>query len=231
VTPLKCFIAGNVFGSYCVPASSQHRPAAQAILAGEIWEAKTLAFLTNNCGSGDIVHAGTYFGDFLPALSQAVTCDARIWAFEPSTENYLCAEITLRLNAITNVVLTHAALGAEASEALLCTGAEGRRSAGGGSTIVTEKRDGLVYENARVRALDDAVPPERHVSVLQLDVEKYEQQALAGALSIIRRCRPLLVLETLPADPSWCAANILSLGYEKTGRLDTNYVLRTRAKS
>jgi hypothetical protein len=66
-------------------------------------------------------------------------------------------------------------------------------------------------------ALDDAVPPDRVVCILQHDVEYYEQQALDGALATIRRCRPFLVLENLPADPSWFAANILSLGYEKTG--------------
>jgi FkbM family methyltransferase len=220
-----------MFGSYCVPASSQHRPAAKAILTGDIWEARTLAFLTSNCGSGDIVHAGTYFGDFLPALSQAVAADARIWAFEPSTENHRCAEITLTLNGIANVTLSHVALGAEASKALLCTGAEGQRSAGGGSAIVTDRRRGFVYEKVRVVALADVVPPDRLVSILQLDVERYEQQALAGALSLIRRCRPLLVLENPPADPAWFAQNILSLGYEKAERYDLNDVFRIRARS
>src|ERR1700678_3814062 len=100
--PLKCLIAANVHGTYCVPAASRERPAARAILDGRIWEAETLAFLASQCGSGDVVHAGTYFGDFLPALSRAIAEDARVWAFEPSSENFLCAGITLKLNAIGN---------------------------------------------------------------------------------------------------------------------------------
>lgn len=226
MAPLKCFIAANRYGTYCVPASSRHRPAAEAILDGEVWEAETLEFLTSNCGGGDIVHAGTYFGDFLPALSQAVAADARVWAFEPSSENHRCAEITLKLNAIANITLTRAALGASAGEALLYTGAGGRKSAGGASTIVVRKREGFVYEHVRVVALEDVIPPDRSVTLLQLDVEKYEQQALAGALSLIRRCRPLLVLENLPADPLWFAENILSLGYEKAGRIDVNHIFQ-----
>ncbi len=218
-----------MYGTYCVPASSRHRPAAAAILDGEVWEPETIVFLAGNCGGGDIVHAGTYFGDFLPALSQAVSGGARVWAFEPSSENHRCAEITLKLNAIANVVLTHAALGAASGEALLCTGAEGRRSAGGASAIATAKNDGFVYEIVRVIALDTVIPAERSVSIVQLDVEKYEQPALAGALSIIRRCRPLVVLENLPADRSWFGENILSLGYEQAGRVDVNHVFRPRA--
>lgn len=211
-----------------MPASSRHRPAARFILEGKIWEAETLVFLASQCGPGDVVHAGTYFGDFLPALSRAVDADARVWAFEPSQENFRCAEITLKLNAIGNVALTHAALGARSAEALLCTSTGGKRSAGGSSAIDSEKKEGRIYETVRVVALDDIIPADRQISIIQLDVEKYEQQALAGALAIIRRCRPLLVLETLPLDESWFEANILSLGYEHVARVDVNYVLRAK---
>jgi FkbM family methyltransferase len=209
-----------------VPASSRHRPAARAILDGEVWEAETLAFLAGRCGSGDVVHAGTYFGDFLPALSRAIAEGARVWAFEPASENFRCAEITLKLNAIGNVTLTHAALGAGPADVLLCIGTEGQRSAGGSSAIASEKVAGRIYETVRVVSLDEIIPGDREVSILQLDVEKYEQQALAGALATIRRCRPLLVLENLPADPSWFAASILSLGYEHAAPVDVNQVLR-----
>jgi FkbM family methyltransferase len=226
VKPLKCLIAANVHGLYCVPASSRKRPAASAILKGEIWEEETLTFLASHCGTGDIVHAGTYYGDFLPALSRALSENATIWAFEPSSENFRCAEITLKLNTIGNVVLTQAALGARSGTALLCTCTNKRRPAGGSSTIVSETLDGLAYEDVRVVALDDIVPADRTISILQLDVEKYEQQALEGALATIRRCRPLLVLENLPGDPAWFAANVLSLGYAEHGRIDLNHVFR-----
>jgi FkbM family methyltransferase len=226
VPPLKCFIAANVYGTYCVPASSRHRPAAETILRGDVWEAETLALMTSHCGSGDIVHAGTYFGDFLPALAKAVAPGALIWAFEPSSQNFRCAEITLRLNAIGNVRLSQAALGAAVSEALLRIGADGSRSAGGSSTIEAARRGGFRYETVRVTPLDAIVPADRMVSVLQLDVEKYEQQALAGALATIRRCLPLLVLENLPADRAWFDENIMALGYVAAGKVDANRIYR-----
>lgn len=229
--PLKCLIAANRHGSYCVPASSKHRPAARAILRGGVWEPETVAFVTANCGAGDIIHAGTYFGDFLPALSKACAPGAQIWAFEPSLENFRCAEITLKLNDIRNVVLTNAALGECRGAGLLCTGETGAPPLGGGSTISTEKLPGFIYEAVQLVAIDEIVPAERAVSILQLDVEHYEQQALAGALSTIGRCRPLLVLETLPAEADWFARNILALEYEEFGKLDKNRAFRTKAKT
>ncbi|HEY1615676.1 MAG TPA: FkbM family methyltransferase [Rhizomicrobium sp.] len=224
VAPLKCFIAGNSFGSYCVPAASKRRPAARAILRGEVWEPETIAFLTQHCGAGDIVHAGTYFGDFLPALSRALATGAHIWAFEPSLTNFRCAEITLKLNGISNVVLTHAGLGACHAPARLRVGEDGRHDAGGGSTIVADDIAGFEHEDTQLVTVDETVPASRAIAVLQLDVEGYEQEALEGALETIRRCRPVLVLEKPPRDPGWFESRVLSLGYRQTGTLHVNQI-------
>jgi FkbM family methyltransferase len=226
--PPKTLFAANRFGQYCVPASSQHRPAARAILAGDVWEPKTIDFLTSRCGNGDVIHAGTYFGDFLPALSAAIAPGARVWAFEPSAENFQCAEITLKLNDIRNVELAQAALGACAGTALLYTGQAGKLPRGGASTIRATREPGGAYEEVTVVAIDNVVPEDRNVSILQLDVERYEEQALAGGLSVIRRCLPLLVLENLPANRKWFRENVLSLGYRRTGRVDKNVAFTAR---
>jgi len=191
-------------------------------LSGNVWEPDTLAFLTSRCLGGDVVHAGAYFGDFLPALSKAVAPDAHIWAFEPSAENFRCAQSTLKLNVIHNITLTHAALGEQAGTALLLTGRIGKLSRGGASAIKAARRPDRVYEEVRLVAIDEIVPADRHVTIIQLDVEHYEQQALAGALSTVRRCRPLLVLENLPRDKSWFEEKVLALGYRKIADLERN---------
>lgn len=108
---LKCKVSYNKYGGYCVHLSSQHRPAAQKILANDVHEPKTIEYILSNCNNGDVVHAGTYFGDFLPALAKGVASDAKVWAFEPNPENYHCARITLEINNITNIVLTNAGIG------------------------------------------------------------------------------------------------------------------------
>ena len=219
-------IASNKHGRYCVPKSSQSRPAARTVLAGEVWEEKTISLMAMNCGDADIVHAGTYFGDFLPGLSRALKPGARLWAFEPSHENFLCAQQTIALNDLTNVSLIRAGLGARSDEGSLCVSIAGE-ARGGSSSLMRSKKPDAVYEDVQILALDDVVPPERHVSVMQFDVEDYEQQALKGARNILKRCLPLLILEMLPQSRRWHERNILALGYRETGFVHRNRVLTT----
>ena len=72
VDAVDCTLCENEFGRYAVPLSSRHRPAAQAVLAGGVWERETIDCIRAH-PERDVVHAGTYFGDFLPALSAAMS--------------------------------------------------------------------------------------------------------------------------------------------------------------
>jgi len=223
---LKCIVTYNRFGGYCVPQSSCHRPAARKILFGEVWEPETIEYMASHVGSGDIVHAGTYFGDFLPALSQACAVGANVWAFEPNPENFRCARVTIEINGLNNVEIMNAGLGAQSGKLPMKVSDESGRALGGGSRLGTgngETRNEQFIE-ADIIMLDDVLPVDRRITVLQLDVEGFEQQALSGAIGTIRRCKPILVLESLP-DGRWFKENILSLGYRESGKLHDNTIL------
>lgn len=227
---LDCKIASNRFGSYCVPAGSAGRPAAQAVLRGGVYEPETIDFIRAHCGDHDVVHAGTYFGDFLPALSSGLGEGALVWAFEPNSESHRCAEVTLLLNRIDNVRLRNAGLGAAAGESLVQVANKNGRALGGASRIVDDVEDGVVTEQVAIVAIDDVVPADRTVGILQLDVEGFEQQALSGAFATIDRCRPVLVLEQGRwndfLDGAWFADNVLARGYAETERFHLNRVYR-----
>lgn len=135
---LKCCIGYNIYGAYCVPLSSMQRSAAQAILAGDVWEPDTIKLITANCAGGDIIHAGTFFGDFLPPLSHAIADDRKIWAFEPNPENFRCVDITTRINALRNIELVNAGLGERSEQLQMATSDEVGRALGGWSHIATE---------------------------------------------------------------------------------------------
>jgi FkbM family methyltransferase len=217
-------VASNKFGSYCVPASSKSRPAAAAILAGKVWEPRTVAYMTEHCGAGDIVHAGAYFGDFIPALSKGLRPGARLWAFEPSSENYACARRTIELNGVENTTLMHAGLGASAATGILRIGRPDLPAYGGTARFVPARRKNCSHEEAQVVAVDEVVPDDRTVSILQLDVEGFEQQALTGALRTIARCRPKIILENLPKDPDWFDRTIISIGYTPIAEVHANTI-------
>jgi FkbM family methyltransferase len=217
----------NRWGRYCVPAGSQHRPAARAILSGEVWEPDTVNFLVRHRGGGDIIHAGTYFGDFLPALSAACQDSGRVWAFEPNPENYYCALRTKQLGRLDNVVLTHAALGARRSEASVRVKDEAGIPLGGGSSIVSATTESRFTVAARVVTIDDSAEAERPVDIVQLDVEGYESEALLGGRLTIERWSPVLILEGALHEPvrRW----LESLGYRPVQRLHENTVWATAA--
>lgn len=224
---LGCCVAYARFGGYCVPLASRHRRAAQLILRGELHEPETIDFLAARCGEGDVIHAGTYFGDFLPALSTALAPGAAIWAFEPNPENYRCATITVQINGLQNVQLANAALGERRTMGRLLTNSDDDgRSLGGASRLVETEGGAGGAETVQVQVVtvDDTVSTDRAVSVIHLDVEGHERQALAGALRTILRCRPVLVLESVP-DDAWLSENILALGYRVERRIETNTVL------
>ena len=223
---LECVIAYNALGAYCLPTPSIHRPAAQRVMAGEVWEPKTIQLVCRNLGAGDAIHAGTYFGDFLPAFSRACAPGAVVWAFEPNSENFRCAEITLKINGLTNVTLANAALASGPGVGTVLTTDAHGRAKGGASRVVnaTDASAGSGVQPVALVTVDDVVPDDRNVSVIQLDVEGNEQAVLSGAVRTIARCRPLLVLETGP-DDAWSAAHLHPLGYRSLGKVHRNVVL------
>jgi hypothetical protein len=85
-------------------------------------------------------------------------------------------------------------------------------------------KDGFTHESVSVVALDDIVPATRKVTVLQLDVEGSEEQALMGALRTIKRCLPQIILESLPKDRDWFSNAILGLGYREIAKVHSNTV-------
>jgi FkbM family methyltransferase len=220
---LDCLIGVNEHGAYAIPRSSEHRPAAQATLHGEVWERETVELLRACDPSGDIVHAGTFYGDFLPALGRSRAAGAQIYAFEPNAENYRCAQITVLLNGLSNVQLTNAALHSDAGLGTLAICSPDGLALGGGSYLVEAAQD-VNSERVHLTAVDAVVPDDRRVAVVQLDVEGHEEQALLGAVQTIRRCRPLLVLES-PPPPTWFAEHLGGLGYSVVQTVCGNAVL------
>ncbi|MEP4148373.1 MAG: FkbM family methyltransferase [Halioglobus sp.] len=231
LSALKCRVWYNQYGGYCLPESSLHRSAARRVLRGDVYEPATLEFMRAHCGEGDIVHAGTYFGDFLPALASGCGANSEVWAFEPNPENYRCAQITCLINALNNVHLQNAGLGDELAELYMRTVDTDGRSMGGKSRIIAqEDYDEARDEKIRITCIDEAVPVDRNVSIVQLDVEDHEKAALTGALQTIKRCLPILILEVRKEsdllDSAWFADTILSLGYKQTDTVHGNVVFR-----
>jgi FkbM family methyltransferase len=225
----ECLIAYNALGGYVVPKSSSARNCSQHILNGRVFEPRMPEFVAKHVGQGDIVHAGTFFGDFLPAFSRAMAPGARVWAYEPVAENYACAKATMELNRIENVSLHFAGLGEALSEGVVVTHDAAGMALGEVAYVSTSMEDRVGdTETIRIVSIDETVPSDRHVAIIQLDVEGFEEPALSGALKTIARCKPILVLETLPP-PAWVSRHLEPLGYSVREGVHANVVLSVTA--
>lgn len=214
-------IPENQYGIYALPEGVEGRPACQAVLSGEVYEPETIAFMRAHCGTGDVIHAGAFFGDFIPALSAALAPGARLWAFEPNPGNFDAARRTVELNKLKNVELTNAALSNTEGELLFRTRKKNGLPLGGLSRHVTEPGAGI--EPVKAQMLDYFVPRDRPISILQLDVEGHEKPALRGAYHLINRWRPILILEYF-RNAKWLNRTFPGLGYTDAGKLHGNRV-------
>jgi FkbM family methyltransferase len=208
---LDCTIGFNECGAYCLPRSSQRRPAAQTILRSRIWEPEAVDLLRGI--DGNVVHAGTYFGDFLPAIAR--DRDGTVWAFEPNRESFRCAQVTVMLNDLINVRLGNYALSSQRGSGVVQT-TDGQGRALGGLSRISDS-DLASGQSVPLTSIDESA--EGPISAIQLDVEGYEQEALTGALKTIQRDRPILILESLPS-PAWMEEHLEQYGYRVERRLD-----------
>ncbi|MBV7410970.1 FkbM family methyltransferase [Maritimibacter sp. DP1N21-5] len=218
----------NEYGRYSVPDGLDARPAVRLVKAGDVYEPGTIAFMREHAGSGDIIHAGTFFGDFLPGLSSAMAPDARIWAFEPNPASHRHARETIALNDLSNVTLTNAALSDRNGAIHFRTHKEDGEALGGHSHFV--EGPGAGVEKVEALMLDFVVPLERPVSILQLDVEGHEGEALLGAYHIINRWKPIIILEEFDR-PRWLKRNFPRVNYDRVSRIHGNLVYLPEGRS
>ena len=174
-------IVKNEYGTYSVPNEIHYTYTAQTIINGNVHEPTTIEYLKSI--GGNIIHAGTGFGDFLPALK-----DCNVFTFEPNQLMYHAALETIKLNNLTNVTIYPYAIGDYDGENTLKHIDQLGQEMGPRSEI----GDGIVVKQVK---LDTIIPKSTKIDVIHLDLEGYEFEALKGAKEIIERDKPIIVLE------------------------------------
>jgi len=165
---------------------------------------------------GSVISAGAYVGGLLPTLSK---CSTKVYAWEPIQEHFECVRHMLVTNNINNVILHNAALGNGHQDLDLTTGCEGAEWLGGDSCVIL---NGALTsprleqgqwrwrkQTASQHTIDDFTYGP--ISVLQLDLEGYELQALQGAFNTIRKHCPIIIIE----HNANAARYLNTLGYTK----------------
>ena len=147
---------------------------------------------------GSAVHAGSWCGDMLPILSKACSSNNRVYAFEPVLKSYILSKQTVGSNELKNVFLYNMGLGSSLCSVYITTGDGKGVSLGGRSFIDYQAAENNTSSVAR--ELISVIPLDSmnlsgNFSLLHLDIEGSEMNALQGAREFILEKQPIVLLE------------------------------------
>ena len=153
-----------------------------------------------------VIDVGANVGHYAVRLSKLVGPAGRVMAFEPVPETFEILAALISAAAGRNVSLFNVAASAE-------SGVAGISLPRFTSGLTNYYMANLTPEggefNVMTLRLDVLMPPKR-VSLVKIDVEGHELQALEGMHTLLRRDRPRLIVEGRSAD---VASFLTALGY------------------
>ena len=199
----------------------------RAVFITGYYEPESMAAISSVLPKGGVfVDVGAHCGMFTLLASSLVGPQGKVLAFEPSRREYDRLTANIALNGLTNVIASPCAVAAEAGEVQLLIAEAGH--AGHNTTskrfaypavklaeavnVPTLTLDGFFAEHGLDRC-----------DVIKMDIEGGELPALKGAVGVLRRFRPTLVLETFEKA---MAANDTSTGALTAWLSDHGYVFR-----
>ncbi len=215
----------NKYGTYIVPAS-HNRPVTNELKRGSVYEPFTIEFIQKNFNNQSIVTAGTYIGDFLPAFKDI----KNVYAFEPVEENYIYANLNKKINSLNNVTLENMCLSNVNEQKNMITSINGVLCGGGSKIIHNEqKSSNNIIEKVKSVELDKYLDKSIPISIIQLDVEGHETEALEGGMQTIEKYKPIIIVETKPTKIT--EDKLFSMGYNYHAvKLHDNKILYIEGK-
>lgn len=181
-------IYANKFGKYYFPKGLE-KGIDRIVKNGFIHEKNTLNFIKNNITSNtSIITAGTHIGTFLPLFSKIAK---KVYGFEPILENYHYAKLNIELNLLNNINLYNFALGDKECELYIIEHNLIEKSL---CRVVNNYDINCTkIKSKKLDSINEILNCE--ISIIQLDVEGFENKVLSGAQKIIEKFNPILILE------------------------------------
>ena len=138
--------------------------------------------------------AGANMGLYSIFAARRVGGEGRVIAIEPSNRESEILQRNVDLNGLTNVHVLRRALSDCQSDVELSVAALGKS---GHNTLGAFTYQTPLDHRERVQAekLDDLVGNQARLDVIKMDIEGAEMAALRGATEILRRFKPVLLLE------------------------------------
>jgi FkbM family methyltransferase len=149
------------------------------------------------------VDVGANFGLYTRFFSEAVGAGGRVFAIEPipATFNVLQSNIK-RLNLLNVTAIQAASSDCTRTVTMIVPRINGADNFYRAHISAEEAPLGTHRVSVRTAKLDELVPPDVLVALLKVDVEGHELACIRGALEIIKKCEPALLIE-VTEDPDF----------------------------
>ena len=142
--------------------------------------------------AGDwVLDVGANIGHYTARLSKLVGADGRVLAFEPVTETFELLAANMAVAGARNVSLFNVAASAQ-------MGVAGVALPQFSSGLTNYYMAGITSGEGEFKVLTlplDCVMPSARVTLVKVDVEGHEYQALQGMRELLRRDHPRLIVE------------------------------------
>jgi FkbM family methyltransferase len=139
-----------------------------------------------------VIDVGANIGIYTLESSFAIGQMGRVISIEPAPLNVQALKKSIELNCMTNVTLIEVAVGDSTGSATLSLAQGGNL----GMFSLAQQKSDKSYD-VEVRCLDDLLE-ENDIAVvdfIKMDIEGSEYRALCGAVRILRRCQPPVLVE------------------------------------
>ncbi|MGI9119202.1 MAG: FkbM family methyltransferase [Acidimicrobiales bacterium] len=184
----------------------------------EGWEpetAKTLAMIASQCSTFFDVGANIGYHALVVA---AVSPSTTVHAFEPVSAIFDRLGKNVQLNKFDSILLYKCGLSNAPGRAKIHIPRQGGLLSLQASLLPYSGYEGIEEQDVEVTTVDTVVEEcgIPHVDLMKIDVEGAEHLVIAGAESTLRRDRPLVICEVLPAQPGVVQVQeaLLHHGYE-----------------
>ena len=189
-----------------------HEPIDRELYVWGSYEPGTLGTMRRLLRPGDtFLDIGANHGLMTCVAAQVVGPTGHVIAWEPSGGSFALLTMNVGRNGFRDrVTLVRKAAGGETGEQALYYRPE--FGTGGATMVPTGREPDEVVEVGRI---DDHL--DRHpISMMKVDVEGFELDALTGAQRMLREDRPIVCMEYTASQPhaAEAAALLVSLGYE-----------------
>jgi FkbM family methyltransferase len=173
----------------CVPDDIR-QITSYVILEQEDWFEDEIRFVRRWLQPGmQAVDVGSSYGMYTLAMAHAVGGGGRIWAFEPTPRSADYLQHSLDLNACSQVLMSRAAVSAQAGTVAFASGTYSELNAIGGASGGTLQVQAVTLDQmAAAHGWND-------VDFVKLDVEGHEIEALRGGAKFFDSSSPLVMLE------------------------------------